>query len=137
MIMKLLPAASDIRAKVIFLYNNKTHSFSIEKTQKVFMKDVIAGVLSKKIQKEVLCGTKLLFTHFFQNPILSKYKFPLKKTKQEVEEKRKQKEDRIKKEERKQKGHYIPQYELDRARENKLKATAMRGGTDFSSIQIQ
>ena len=52
----------------------------------------------------------------------------MKKTKQEAEERRKQKEERIKKEERKQKGHYIPQYELDRARENKLKATAMKGG---------
>jgi len=54
MIMKLLPAASEIRAKVIFLFRKQTHSFSIEKTQKVFMKDVIAGVLSKKIQKEVV-----------------------------------------------------------------------------------
>ena len=59
---------------------------------------------------------------------MSKYKFPLKKTKQEIEEKRKVKEDKLKKEERKNRGHYIPQYELDRARENKLKATAMKGG---------
>lgn len=52
----------------------------------------------------------------------------MKKTKQEAEERRKLKEEKLKKEERKQKGHYIPQYELDRARENKLKATAMKGG---------
>ena len=54
----------------------------------------------------------------------------MKKTKQEVEEKRKQKEEKLKKEERKNRGHYIPQYELDRARENKLKATAMKGGNE-------
>jgi len=67
MIMTLLPAASEIRAKVIFLFNHKTHSFSIEKTQKVFMKDVISGVLSKKITKEVLCYTKFSFIFFLES----------------------------------------------------------------------
>lgn len=84
-----------------------------KKTQKVFMKDVIQGVLSKKIKKD--------------NPILSKYKFPMKKTKQEIEDRKKERHEKLKRDERKNRGHYIPQYELDRARENKLKATAMKG----------
>jgi len=61
---------------------------------------------------------------------LAKYRLPEKRSKAEAEERKKQKEMRLKKEERKQRGHYIPQYELDRARENKLKATAMKGGND-------
>jgi hypothetical protein len=31
-------------------------------------------------------------------------------------------------EQRKNKGHYTPRYELDRAQENELKSIAMRGG---------
>lgn len=42
------------------------------------------------------------------------------------------KEEKIKKEERRNKGHYVPQYELDKVYENKLKATAMKGGNLFS-----
>lgn len=52
----------------------------------------------------------------------------MKKTKEEVEERKKLKEKKQKLEERKEKGHYIPRFELDRADENKLKTVAMKGG---------
>ena len=42
------------------------------------------------------------------------------------------KEDKLRKEERRNRGHYVPQYELDKVHENKLKATAMKGGNLFS-----
>jgi len=45
-------------------------------------------------------------------------------------------EEKLKREERRNKGHYIPQYELDKTYENKLKATAMKGGNLLSHFSI-
>jgi hypothetical protein len=63
---------------------------------------------------------------------LSKFKLPLKKSKQEKEERKLLKEKKKQKEERKELGHYIPKYELDRIHENHLKSIAMKGGTIIS-----
>ena len=53
---------------------------------------------------------------------------PLRNTKKELEERKKEKLKKEQKEARKQKGHYIPRYELDRAKETELKSIAMKGG---------
>ena len=52
----------------------------------------------------------------------------MKKTREETEERKKLKEKKQKLDERKEKGHYAPKFEVDRAEENKLKTVAMKGG---------